>query len=632
MRDQPVSNVSIEPMSIRRSVRWALAAYVLFITSMFSVLLFGAELGPGTSTALFGGLLVTASIVLSRYLLNAFRQPVRDATQRSRDLPNAGNPENRADGDLDHLANAFEEISERLVSTQEILLKEEGRSRALLENTVDAIVSIDLNGSILSANVATRVLFGYDPDELIGKNVRVLAGGMDRLQHDQYMRHHRESGEERIIGRPREVLGQRADGSTFPVDLSVARMEVEGEILFIGVMRDLTDRVALEDQLRQAQKMEAVGQLTGGIAHDFNNLLAVVRGNLEMMRGDIMADGPLNREVLIELCTESLHASERGADLTRGLLAFSRKQTLKPETIDVNGAIDRMENLLRRTLRKSIDLKIAKKQGGWSVEADLSQLESALLNLAVNANDAMGDVGTLTIETSDAVLDEHYAATHDEVEAGDYVLIAVSDNGPGMTETVLAHALEPFFTTKDVGEGSGLGLSMIYGFAKQSGGHLSIYSEEGVGTTVKLYLPRSTALETVEDHKEETKPDVGGSETILVVEDDEALRRTVTRILKRSGYEVLVAGDGPDALLQLDTADHIDLLLSDVILPGGMTGPQLIAEAKRAHADIKVILMSGYTKEAIMHRGDISKDVPLIHKPFSPQDLGVALREILGER
>lgn len=631
MRGQPVSSVSTKPLSVRRSVQLALAAWVVFTLSIFSILLLATNLAPLALLALFGGVLVAASSLLSWYLLYTFRQPVHELMQHSLDLSAVSDPANWRDGDFHHLANAFDDISERLVATQEILLKEEGRSRALLENTVDAIVSIDRNGSILSANAATQTLFGHEPGGLIGKNIRLLAGGMDRLHHDSYMQHHMESGENRIIGRPREVLGQRADGSTFPVDLSVARMEVEGETLFIGVMRDLTDRVALEDQLRQAQKMEAVGQLTGGIAHDFNNLLAVVRGNLELMREDMAADRPLNREDLIELCIESLHATERGADLTRGLLAFSRKQTLKPERIDVNGTMDRMGNLLRRTLGESIDLKIAKKPGGWAVEADPAQLESALLNLAVNANDAMGNVGTLTIEASDVVLDEHYAATHEEVHAGDYVLIAVSDNGPGMAEDVLARALEPFFTTKEVGEGSGLGLSMIYGFAKQSRGHLSIYSEEGVGTTVKLYLPRSMTRQETSDKGHEPEARVGGSETILVVEDDEALRRTVTRILKRSGYEVLVAADGPDALLQLDTAEHIDLMLSDVILPRGMTGPELIVEAKRAHAEIKTVLMSGYTKEAIMHRGDISEDVPLIHKPFSPHDLGVVLREILGE-
>lgn len=631
MRGQPIADVTARPLSIRRTVRLALAGYVFFIIAMFAILLFGVEFAPFASLALFGGVLIAASLTLSWYLLFIFRQPVQELIERSRELSNVTEPENWSDGGFHHLASAFDNISDRLVDTQEILSKEESRTRALLEHTVDAIVTTDMSGAILTANAATRKLFGHDVDHLLGQNVRTLAAGADRLNHDSYMQHHMETGEKKIIGRPREVLGQHADGTTFPVDLSVARMKVEGEIIFIGVMRDLRERVALEEQLRQAQKMEAVGQLTGGIAHDFNNLLAVIQGNLEMLRSDMQADGPLNRETLLELCTESLHASERGANLTQGLLAFSRKQTLKPEPFDVNEVIDRMETLLRRTLGETVDLKIARKDGGWLTEADPAQLESAILNLAVNANDAMNHVGTLTIETSDTSLDEHYAATHEEVEPGNYVLIAVSDNGPGMSEEVLSRALEPFFTTKDVGEGTGLGLSMIYGYAKQSRGHLSIYSEVGVGTTVKLYLPRSTAVQDIPDSKDETPTSVGGSEVILVVEDDEALRRTVTRILKRKGYEVLVARDGPDALLQLDTAEHIDLILSDVILPGGLTGPELIVEAERAHPDIKTVLMSGYTKEAIMHRGDISEDVHLIHKPFSPQDLGTTLREVLGE-
>lgn len=611
----------------------ALVAYALGILGTFAILLFAFELAPFAALAIFGGTLIVASATLSWFMVRAIGRPIHDIIRRSQgeDAPDLHASKVAPLGDIRELANAFEDISARLSNTQVTLTREESRSRALLEHTVDAIVSIDVHGAILSANAATRTLFGHDIDELIGKNVRTLAGGMDRLHHDHYLQQHIETGDKRIIGRPREVLGQRADGTTFPVDLSVARIEVEGETLFIGVMRDLTDRVALEDQLRQAQKMEAVGQLTGGIAHDFNNILAVVRGNLEMLRSDMAEDGPLDRDDLIELCTESLHASERGAELTQGLLAFSRKQTLKPEPFDVNETIDKMGNLLRRTLGESIDLKLAPKDGGWPVEADPSRLESALLNLAVNASDAMGNVGTLTIETSDVALDDYYAATHEEVEAGDYVLIAVSDNGPGMSEEILGRVLEPFFTTKEVGEGTGLGLSMIYGYAKQSRGHLSIYSEVGVGTTVKLYLPRAKITEEQAAVAKADAASVDGSEIILVVEDDEALRRTVTRILKRTGYDVLVAEDGPSALTVMKTTGPIDLMLSDVILPGGMTGPEIIDEAKSHQPDMKVLLMSGYTREAIMHRGDITEDVQLIHKPFSPQDLGVALREVLGE-
>lgn len=633
MRGPVNPEVAGRPPSIRRPVRLALSGYAICIIAAFATLLFALDLTPFTTLALFGSILIAASLTVSWYLVYAIRRPINDLISRSRETPgpSSGDEGDTPLSDFQQLASAFDDISERLTSTQETLNREESRSRALLEHTVDAIVSIDTQGTIVSANAATHTLFGHDVAALIGKNVRTLAGGMDRLHHDHYIQHHVETGDKRIIGRPREVLGQRVDGTTFPVDLSVARIEVEGETLFIGVMRDLTDRVALEDQLRQAQKMEAVGQLTGGIAHDFNNLLAVVRGNLEMLMDDMSGDGPLNRDDLIELCTESLHASERGAELTQGLLAFSRKQTLKPEPFDVNEIIGKMGNLLRRTLGESIDLKLAPKDGGWAVEADPSRLESALLNLAVNASDAMGNVGTLTIETSDVALDKHYAATHEEVEAGDYVLIAVSDNGPGMSDDILERVLEPFFTTKEIGEGTGLGLSMIYGYAKQSRGHLSIYSEVGVGTTVKLYLPRAKITQEEAAASKAEAASVDGSEVILVVEDDEALRRTVTRILKRNGYNVLVAEDGPSALSVMKDTNHIDLMLSDVILPGGMTGPEIIDEAKDHQPDMKVLLMSGYTREAIMHRGDITEDVQLIHKPFSPQDLGVALREILGE-
>jgi PAS domain S-box-containing protein len=526
------------------------------------------------------------------------------------------------------------DLEAELVGARSNLNREEVRSEALLENAVDGIVSINARGKILSANAATGTLFGYSSGDLIGQNIKILAGGIDRPRHDAYLKHYILTGENHIIGRPREVLGQRADGSTFPVDLSVARMEMDGEALFIGVLRDITKRVALEDQLRHAQKLEAVGQLTGGIAHDFNNLLAIVQGNLSLLQMDLDDTGDFNKSEAINLCAEALEASLRGAELTKGLLAYSRKQKLNPKQFDANEAVEGMEGLLRRTIGEGIDLKIATKEGGWQVMADRPQLESAVLNMAVNARDALNHEGMLTLETSDVTLDEAYAASHEEVRAGDYVLIAVSDNGPGMSEDVLARALEPFFTTKEVGEGSGLGLSMIYGFAKQSEGHLSIYSEPGVGTTVKLYLPRSGGAE-----KETTLFDntsgaaaMSGHERILVVEDDDALRRTVTRILERSGYDVVVAADGQEALQLLAQTPQLDLLLTDVVLPGGMNGPSLVEAAETNLGPIKVLYMSGYTKEAVMHRGQLSEDTHLIHKPFSPQDLGSAIRTVLEER
>lgn len=597
-----------------KSVGLALLIYTSGILTIVTILLFATETATLSTIAVFASAVIAGSAALSWYILHTIRQPFLGPARQTHKQ-----------------ASSPDEIAAFQSETGKTISHEERRANALLEHTVDAIISIDVNGSILSANAATKSLFGYEIKDLIGKNVRMLADGEDRLRHDHYIRHHLETGEKRIIGRPREVLGRRRDGSSFPLDLSVAGVEVEGEKLFISVMRDLTDRVALEGQLRQAQKMEVVGQLTGGIAHDFNNLLAVVHGNLEMLRSDIASDASLNREPLLELCADGLRASERGSELTQGLLAFSRKQNLKPESLDVNEAIDRMVNLLRRTLGAGIDLKIIAKNGGWRVEADPYMLESAILNLAINASDAMGDVGMLTIETKDVVLDELYAATHNEVTAGDYVLIVVSDNGPGMPEEVLEHALEPFFTTKEIGQGTGLGLSMVYGYAKQTRGHLSIHSEVDAGTAVKLYLPRTKKASDENANLKPAEITLVANKVILVVEDDEALLRTITRMLKRYGYETITAADGPSALSVMKATEHIDLMLSDVILPGGMSGPEIIDAAGDQLPDMKFLLMSGYTREAILNRGEITEDIQLIQKPFSSQDLGLALQEILEE-
>jgi len=522
-------------------------------------------------------------------------------------------------------------LAAELSAARNDLNQEAHRSQAIVNHIVDGVVIINAKGVILAANPAVTAIFGYPRNQLIGKNVKMLAAGEDRIRHDRYITDYLATGKKNIIGRPRQVIGYRVDTTTFPLDLAVTEMTVGGEKQFVGVLRDLSDHVALEDQLRHAQKMESVGQLTGGLAHDFNNLLAVIRGNLGLLRSDF--DGGISESdsaEAIELCDGAIHAAEKGADLTRSLLAFSRKQTLQPQTFDANDAVTSMETLLHRTLGETIDLRFVLKQEGWHVEADRAQLESAVLNLAVNARDALGEGGALTIETRDTALDAHYASMHKEVTAGDYVMIAVSDDGPGIAKDLLERVLEPFFTTKEVGHGSGLGLSMIYGFAKQSRGHLSIYSEVGEGTTVKLYLPRAKAAKLSDSVvAKPTSEPKQGHENILLVEDDDDLRLTVKRILTRRGYQVSAASDGTKALELLGANDAIDLILSDVILPGRLTGPQLAEEIKELGFNIPTLFMSGYTKTAITHRGDLQGEFHLIHKPFSPQELSEKVREVL---
>jgi CheY-like chemotaxis protein len=371
--------------------------------------------------------------------------------------------------------------------------------------------------------------------------------------------------------------------------------------------------------------MEAIGQLTGGVAHDFNNLLAVVVGNLELVAEQLTRDD--RSRLFVE---KALGAVERGATLTHRLLAFSRKQALRPEIIDASRLVSGMAELMRRTLGETIEIQVVSDSGLWTTSADPAQLENALLNLALNARDAMPDGGKLTIETSNARLDDDYAATQENVAPGQYVLLAVSDTGSGMTPEVRARALDPFFTTKDVGRGSGLGLSMVFGFVKQSGGHLSIYSEIGEGTSVKLYLPRVKTAEP-DTGELETHGDIplARGETVLVVEDDVEVRTLVVSLLRDLGYDIREAGNGKAALTLLDELPCANLLLTDVVLPNGMSGWALAEEVQRRLSGTAVLYMSGYTENSIVHHGRLDDGVQLLQKPFRMSDLARAVRRTL---
>ncbi|MBI2275974.1 MAG: PAS domain S-box protein [Dechloromonas sp.] len=397
----------------------------------------------------------------------------------------------------------------------------------------------------------------------------------------------------------------------------------------IAMLTDVTEQRQAEQALHQAQKMEAVGQLTGGVAHDFNNLLTVVLGNLQILASELH-DHPSAPE-LIEAATK---AARRGADLNRTLLAFSRRQRLAPAPIAVTDLIKGMAGMLKRTLGEQIQINATSPNDLPAALADPAQLETALLNLAVNARDAMGPGGTLTIETAAAFLDEHYASLEADVRPGPYVLIAVSDTGSGMSPEVRRRAFEPFFTTKETGKGSGLGLAMVYGFVKQSGGHLKIYSEVGHGTTVKIYLPtcdgagNSLAVPAAAVRL----PQPTGHESILVVEDEEDVRALVCRLLSGLGYRVHQAGDGRAALALLKQEAAIDLLFTDVVLPGGLNGPQLASEAASLGRDIKVLYTSGYTGNAIQQLDALATDVHLISKPYRIEELARMVRSTLDGR
>ncbi len=379
--------------------------------------------------------------------------------------------------------------------------------------------------------------------------------------------------------------------------------------------------------LREAQKMQAIGQLTGGIAHDFNNLLQVILGNLEFVRAKLDGDAKLQTRI-----ERAAWAAQRGATLTGQLLAFARKQPLAPAAIDLAATMPDLVPLLRRTLGEHIEVRYVESAGLWPAMADPAQLESAVLNLALNARDAMPGGGRLTIELGNKVLDREYARHHAEVVPGDYAMVAVSDTGHGMTPEVAARVFEPFFTTKPDGKGTGLGLAMVFGFVKQSGGHVKIYSEPGHGTTVKIYLPRAIGqLAAVGGRTAAPVELPRGSATILVVEDEAAVREIACAILADLGYRVLDAADGEEALRVFGAnAAAVDLLLTDVVLPGKVRGRELSERVQAVRPEVRVLFMSGYTENSIVHHGRLDDGVHLIGKPFKREQLALKVAEVIG--
>ena len=409
---------------------------------------------------------------------------------------------------------------------------------------------------------------------------------------------------------------------------SVIRDDQGAPAYGLGMVEDITARKRAEQTLRQAQKMEAVGQLTGGVAHEFNNLLAVIIGNLEFAQEKNREGQEVDRFV-----EQAMAAADKGAALTQRLLAFSRKQSLRPRAIDLNALMPNLLDLLRPALGEPIEVKIDLAGDVWSPFADPEQFETTILTLAVNSRAAMPGGGRLTIEAANVRLGGDDLAEDAELEPGDYVLLSVTDTGVGMPPKVLEHAFEPFYTTKEVGEGTGLGLSMVHGFVRQSGGHVEIASEVGGGTTVKIYLPRSTEASAQSDGEPAVEPEYRGKgETILVVEDEPAVRELFVRMLTDLGYQIVEAGDGKAALQVLDETPGISLLFTDVVLPKGMSGGELAREAQRRWPGIKVLHTSGYTDDSIAHHGKIDEGVDLLRKPYGKSILARKVREVLDRR
>ncbi len=569
------------------------------------------------------------------------------------------------------LASTLERVCARLRGVEALARAHEQTTlaRALFQFAPDATLLTAPDGTIRQANSRALELFGYDEDEVVGKPVEMLMPERFRKRHVGYRQGFYAEPRMRKMGTGMELRGLRRDGSEFPLDISLGPVNAQESELVLCIIRDITDQketeeflkrahdelegmvaertvelreanerlsheleerkraekalAESEEQLRQAQRMEAVGRLAGGIAHDFNNLLTIIGANTQLALEEIFEEHPIYRDL-----ETVLRACEKATGLTRQLLAFSRKQVLEPRVLDLNHLVTNTEKLLRRVIGEDVRVITQLRPDLGLVKADPGQLEQVVMNLVVNARDAMPGGGTLVIETQNAELDEGYSSKHFQVQPGSYIMLGVSDTGCGMDAETQSHIFEPFFTTKDLGKGTGLGLSTVYGIVKQSGGHVWVYSEIDRGTTFKIYLPRVVDQEARQTGRSGQAVE-GGSETILLVEDATEVRELACRILTRRGYRVLDA-DSPETALRIvdEFSERIDLLLTDIVMPG-MNGRELMNEVVSRRPGTRVLFMSGYTDDVIVYHGVNEPGTSFLQKPFSPDSLAQKVRSVI---
>ncbi|MBB4067201.1 PAS domain S-box-containing protein [Gellertiella hungarica] len=536
---------------------------------------------------------------------------IRDVAERTR----AASERRRAEQELKQFAQSLEQqVVERTAELDRVW-----------RNSRDLLVVLNEDGLIRSVNPAWTAALGYSPREVLGESFRSFLSEPEESAvqfslNDEGLKPY-------FIDQV--IRFRHKDGSVRAIDW---RITMEGHLLF-AYGRDVTaeheQAAALEQaeqQLRQAQKMEAIGQLTGGIAHDFNNLLQVISGSLQLLTREVAGNARASQHI-----ERALAGVGRGSKLATQLLAFGRRQALEPKVINVGRFIDSIEELLHRTIGEAIEIRTIRAADLWNTLVDPSQIENAILNLAINARDAMNGVGKLTSEIANSIIDASHVSRDPDLAPGQYVVIAVTDTGSGMPPEIMARAFEPFFSTKPVGKGSGLGLSMVYGFVKQSGGHVKIYSELGEGTTVRIYLPRSSAPEE-RLAEQDMGPISGGNETILVAEDDDEVRATVVAMLGELGYTVLKARDAESAWTVIESGIPIDLLFTDVVMPGSLRSADLARMAKERLPNLAVLFTSGYTENSIVHDGRLDAGVELLSKPYSREALARRIRQVLATR
>jgi two-component system cell cycle sensor histidine kinase/response regulator CckA len=536
----------------------------------------------------------------TRFWANVITAPLRDA-----------------DGSATGFVKVTRDLTERRHS--EMLLQ------SLLDNIADGVLLLDEWGRIRTFSHGAERIFVRTEAEVRGSDVTALMCEPDRTRHAEHLRTYLDTGETRPLNVTREVTCARGDGTPFPAEMVSGEFYLDGRRHFTVVIRDVTERRKLEDQLRQSQKMEAVGRLAGGVAHDFNNLLTVINGYSEMLRMEAPEGGDL-----ADMARSISEAGQQAAGLTRQLLAFSRRAVIEPRVLDLNDVVRETDRMLRRVIGEDVHLETSMPADLWPVRVDAGQTAQVLMNLAINARDAMPRGGSLTLQTSNVTVDTRIAGRKADLPEGRYVLLAVHDTGHGMSGEVQSHLFEPFFTTKPPGEGTGLGLATVYGIVKQSGGHVDVYSEVGVGTTFKIYLPALAGAE-VERRAAPGARQAGGSETILLVEDDERVREVARSALHLYGYRVIPVSSGAAALQVLaDPANGVDLVVSDVIMPE-MSGPQMAERASALRPHLRTLFVSGYTDDTVVRHGILSAEMEFLQKPYTPRTLAQRVREVLDK-
>jgi len=570
-------------------------------------------------------IVLSIAYLLASKLQGLISRPVLDLAAVSRRISESRDyslrARKRSSDELGRLVESFNDMLSQIERRDKALRGSEERFHTLVDQAVDAFFLHDMDGRLIDVNQQACDSLGYSRDELLALRISDLEGRPDTGENQEDVWDNLPAEPVTI-----EVDHRRKDGTVFPVEVRLGMLELDNQTFIMRLARDVTDRQQLQEQFLHAQKMEAIGRLSGGVAHDFNNLLSAILGYSELILMDMPDDSPVKENV------EAIYAAgKRATGLVRQLLAFSRKQVLEIKATNLNTVVNDLLKLLGRLIGEDIELVFHAQSQVGIILADSIQVEQVLMNLAVNARDAMPRGGRLIIETQDVYLDEEYARHHPDVKPGPYVMLAVTDTGIGMTKEVQEKIFEPFFTTKVEGKGTGLGLATIYGIIRQHKGHMHVYSESGKGTTFKIYFPQieKTVDQKASDKKKRAVPE--GMETILVVDDEPSILKLVVDSLQPLGYKLMEAGDGEEALEICKTAgNEIDLLLTDVVMPG-MSGRELVDAVKQILPEMKVVFMSGYTDDVVIRQGVLEPGVHYLNKPLVPSELAIKLRNVLDQ-